>query len=80
MWLAAASILSVFDISKAKDENGRDIEAQLKPMYGVVMYVSFKFLSSEVTHLIFDSEWEPFKCAITPRSKEAVERIRAATA
>lgn len=39
MWLAAASILSVFNISKAKDEKGQDIEPHIEPVYGVVWYV-----------------------------------------
>ncbi|KAF9554410.1 cytochrome P450 [Agrocybe pediades] len=36
MWLAAASMLSVFDIKKATDEHGQEIEPVLKPVYGVV--------------------------------------------
>ncbi|KAJ7575542.1 cytochrome P450 [Mycena floridula] len=61
MWLAVASFLSVFDISKAKDENGNEIP--------IIEHYSGDGLVSQP---------RPFRCAITPRSQQAVRVIQEA--
>ncbi|KAF8578222.1 cytochrome P450 [Ramaria rubella] len=55
VWIAAASILSVFNLSNAIDENGQKIDLcfALEPVPG------------------FFSHPQPFPCSIKPRSKEA---------
>ncbi|KAG6872554.1 hypothetical protein C0995_008898 [Termitomyces sp. Mi166 len=59
VWIAIASILTVFDITKARDESGNTIE------------LSHEYISSLVCLPV------PFKCSITPRSKQAEALIRA---
>ncbi|KAJ6570091.1 cytochrome P450 [Mycena vulgaris] len=57
LWIMVASMLAVFDIAKAVDQDGQPIE----PPPGHISELV-------VTPL-------PFKCSITPRSKEATELI-----
>ncbi|KAF8960404.1 cytochrome P450 [Flammula alnicola] len=59
IWIAVASMLSVFDIKKAVDENGKVIEPSHEYKSAIVCIP------------------KPFKCAITPRSKDAELLIRA---
>ncbi|KAJ6520766.1 cytochrome P450 [Mycena vulgaris] len=61
LWIMVASMLAVFDIKKAVDEDGKPIE----PPPGHISEIV-------VTPL-------PFKCSITLRSKEAMDRIFAPT-
>jgi cytochrome P450 len=39
LWLTTASILSAFEITKALDENGKPIEAEIKYSSSLVVYV-----------------------------------------
>ncbi|KAF8510098.1 cytochrome P450 [Gautieria morchelliformis] len=63
VWLAAASLLSVFNITNALDEYGRKIDVSYArdPTPG------------------FLSHPRPFKCSITPRSKDVETMIRRTT-
>ncbi|KAF8960416.1 cytochrome P450 [Flammula alnicola] len=58
VWIAVASIISVFDIKKAVDENGNVIEP------------SHEYISALVCTP------KPYKCSISPRSKDAEMLIR----
>ncbi|KAF9555542.1 cytochrome P450 [Agrocybe pediades] len=60
IWIAVASLLTVYDIKKAVDKDGRVIE-----------------LSHEYTSGLVCTP-KPFRCSITPRSKEAEALIRSA--
>lgn len=79
LWLNIASILTVFDITKAKGEEGRDIEPDIQWTPNFTRYVSplmvggssyWAMLTLIPSHLI------PFKCSIMPRSSEAEKLIR----
>ncbi|KAI9448690.1 cytochrome P450 [Lactarius psammicola] len=59
IFIVASSVLSVFDVMKAKDENGREIPVN----------VSTSFQSSVVVHP------GTFKCSILPRDKSAKDLI-----
>jgi len=78
IWITVASLISVFDIKKATDENGNVIEPTHEYISGLVMCVSIfpacfsylgNFFSSTRTP-------KPYKCSIKPRSKEAEALIR----
>lgn len=43
LWIAMASILAVFDISKALDENGKEITPKVLLEPGTIKYVSYPF-------------------------------------
>jgi hypothetical protein len=68
MWLIMASFLACFNIGKAKDEFGNDLEFDDSfNEFGVVMYV--QILRSQLgTKLCLFRHKKPFKCSITPRS------------
>ena len=57
LYLTFAQCLAVFNIGKAVDENGKDIEPRIEMKAGII------------SHPV------PFKCRITPRSKEHEELI-----
>lgn len=38
LWLAVASVLAAFTISKAKDEEGNEITPEAENVYGFMMY------------------------------------------
>ncbi|KAI0264164.1 cytochrome P450 [Gloeopeniophorella convolvens] len=59
LFIVVASVLSVFDISKAKEENGDEI-----PVDGT-------FEGRALSHPL------PFRCAITPRTQQAIDLIHA---
>jgi hypothetical protein len=40
LWLAVASILAVFNVGKAKDEHGKDIEISYEPLDGFITSVN----------------------------------------
>ncbi|KAJ7106249.1 cytochrome P450 [Mycena epipterygia] len=63
IWITVASILATFNIDKAIDEAGHVIEPTFEYVAGLIRY-SRRFAPL------------PFKCSITPRSKEAVALIR----
>ncbi|KAF8876786.1 cytochrome P450 [Gymnopilus junonius] len=63
MWLFIAALLATFDIAKAKDELGNDIEIDDGYSDGMIRSAAQK---------------TPFKCAITPRSPRALQLIEEA--
>lgn len=79
IFIAVAMILYVFDISKARDENGREIIPEVE-YDGFIRYRLFVNIHCiGLKSLFFDgfhSHPRPFKCSIKPRSKEAEELIR----
>lgn len=78
IFIGVATMLYVFDISKAKDEKGDDILPEVD-FRGFIRYVSvLQSCRPMLTHL--DSHPVPFKCDIRPRSTEAASLIARATA
>jgi len=78
IWIAVASLISVFDIKKATDENGNVIEPTYEYIPSVVMCVSL-FLACLFYLLnlfLLTRLPKPYKCSIKPRSKEAEALIR----
>lgn len=76
IFIGIATMLYVFDISKARDENGNDI---LPDFRGFIRYVSVlqscrPMLTHHVSHPV------PFKCDIRPRSTEAASLVARAAA
>jgi hypothetical protein len=79
MWLIIVSLLACFDINKAKDEFGNEIEIDHTYMVeGLVTYVN------EISSVfwIFNSFFsfahrhkKPFACSITPRTEVIRELI-----
>ncbi|KAM6490882.1 Cytochrome P450 [Amanita muscaria] len=61
LWLTFACILATFDICKAKDDNGNEINID-----------PYAYADSMITYPL------PFKCSITPRSRETEDLIRIA--
>lgn len=79
VWIAMASILAAFQISKAKDASGNIIEVPDEYIDGLVTSVfSSSFLTprSDAPFLSFcDSAPVPFDCAMVPRSEAARKLI-----
>jgi len=78
IWIAIASILSVYNISKAVDDRGNIITPEVKLKPGTIWFVACVFVcSGEPPALIsFVSHPAPFKCQIEPRSKAALALIQ----
>jgi hypothetical protein len=65
------SVLAMFDISKARDESGNEIEINDEySTMGMLTYVSllFIFWNSGLCHYQSYRHKKAFKCSITPRS------------
>lgn len=76
MFTFIAQVLSVFDISKAKDSEGNFIEPVVEFTSGIIRCCVSTSLSSTGMCLIFAlSHVVPFKCDIKPRSSKAAELI-----
>ncbi|KAI9445943.1 cytochrome P450 [Lactarius indigo] len=63
LFIVTASVLSVFNVTRAKDKNGNVIPAAVQPLESVLPDIS-----------VFPSK---FECSITPRDKLAEDLIRA---
>lgn len=71
IWLTIVSILATFTISKAIDEDGREIEVSDEQCTsGVVSFVNFIVPARSNTNYCTRAPL-PFKCKIVPRSKAA---------
>jgi hypothetical protein len=70
VWLAIASFLAVFNLTKAKDDVGRDIEVDANAFTGdgVVrcVFASSHAVGKPVTQQL-NSIPLPYQCSITPR-------------
>lgn len=77
VWITIASLIAVFDIKKAVDEHGNVVEPTYEYESALIWY---SLLSVIVDYLIefFSSSPKPYKCSITPRSKEVENLIRLA--
>ncbi len=70
LWISFVSILAAFNITKAKDENGKDVEVDGEYSdTGVVASVPFLIWKYQLLTLPFLSHKKPFKCSILPRSR-----------
>src|SRR5712691_1428661 len=81
LFIVAASVLSVFSVTKAKDENGHEIPMRV-PMAdrsGVVVLSFMIFVHERFSKLTarFSRHPEEFQCSITPRDKVAEDLILA---
>lgn len=76
IWIAIASVLSVYNIKKAVDERGNVITPQVKLKPGTVRYVyaSVKYEDDALTPVI--SHPAPFECVIEPRSAASLALIQ----
>ncbi|KDR82203.1 hypothetical protein GALMADRAFT_135566 [Galerina marginata CBS 339.88] len=69
MWLIIASVLASFNISKAKDESGNDIE--INDEYedlSLIQHVFLCFLGGWLLISLYSSHKTKFQCSFTPRS------------
>lgn len=73
VWIAVASILSVFRIAKAKNESGNDIEVHEAFSDSIVRYIVYSILLAVIQHGYSDPL--PFHCSIAPRSEAAKQLI-----
>ena len=82
IFIVISSVLSVFKVTKAKDENGHDIpvKAAVTADRGVVMWVRV------LTHnrllklrALFSRHPEKFECSILPRDEVAEDLVSAAS-
>jgi hypothetical protein len=76
VWIAVASIIAAFDITKAIDEHGNAIEPSHEYLSALVWYVDLQPNFQRLYLIFFYSMPLPFKCSIKPRSKEAENLIR----
>ncbi|KAK7046397.1 cytochrome P450 [Favolaschia claudopus] len=78
LWVAIASILASFDITKAMDEHGREIEPSYEFDAGFIKYVSLSLMlcSKPMCGILYSAPL-PFKCSIQPRSQKMAELVRA---
>ena len=74
IWMAIASVLSVYNISKAVDSHGNVITPEVKMNRGVVRQVP-QIVSIERFSLLV-SHPAPFNCQIEPRSRAALALIQ----
>lgn len=74
IWIAIASVLSVYNITKAVDEHGNVITPQVKLQPGTVRYVHTIIENDALTSVI--SHPAPFECVIEPRSAAALALIQ----
>ena len=75
IWIAIASVLSVYNITKAVDERGNVITPQVKLKLGTVRYVHASVEDDALTSGI-TSHPVPFECVIEPRSAAALALIQ----
>ena len=67
LWISFVSILATFNITKAKDENGKDIEVNSEYSdTGVVASVPFLIWKYELLTLPFSQPQETFQVLNTP--------------
>jgi hypothetical protein len=74
IWIAIASVLSVYNITKAVDKRGNVITPQVKLKPGTVRYVHASAEDDALISVI--SHPVPFECAIKPRSAAALALIQ----
>lgn len=77
IWIAIASILTVFDITKAVDENGDVVTPEVKLNPGSIRRAVFHFANRKRSDFLCrDSHPAPFKCSIKPRSRTTLSLIQ----
>lgn len=82
VYLFSVSILSAFDIEKAKDENGREITPEFAFTSGALTYVPFcvvrptQHLRLNMSVICESSKPKDFQCSIKPRSAKAEALLR----
>ena len=74
IWIAMASVLSVYNITKAVDERGNVITPQIKLKPGTVRYAHAGVEDDALTSV--NSHPAPFECVIEPRSAAALALIQ----
>jgi hypothetical protein len=79
IWIAIASILSVYNISKAVDDRGNIITPEVKLEPGTIWLVPCVPVTRSVScasNIALISHPAPFKCRIEPRSRAALALIQ----
>ena len=82
MFITVAMTVAAFNILKAKDESGREIEPVHEFTPGLIRYSRSILLPFQLllNHMVIDpsnvSHPKPFQCTITPRSERAKVLIR----
>ncbi|KIJ57777.1 hypothetical protein HYDPIDRAFT_103858, partial [Hydnomerulius pinastri MD-312] len=71
VWIAMVSILAVFNIGKAKDKQGRDIDVIPEYKSGILWSEYLALGAHHHTDVHHDSHPKPYSFSITPRSPRA---------
>lgn len=78
LFITLTSVLSVFNINKARNSEGEVIEAVVEYTSGIVSYVHAYFAKSRIIYLSsLISHPKEFECSLTPRSDRAAQLVRA---
>ena len=75
IWIAVASVLSVYNISAAIDDNGLPMQPSVEYTSSSFRWVSGNAMLS-LTDVGVGSHPKPFKCRIVPRSEAAAALIK----
>ena len=70
------SVLAVFDVNKARDERGREVDVVPEYTPGVIMWVCDVAGGSDATDGYHDSHPKPYPFCITPRSPRAAQFVQ----
>jgi hypothetical protein len=70
------SVLAVFNVNKARDGRGREVDVVPEYTPGVIMWVCDVLGGSDSTDDCFDSHPKPYPFCITPRSPHATQLIQ----
>lgn len=76
LYITIVSILSTFNISKCKDENGVEIEPSIGFKLSLAKYVLRLLRKCRRKLTISSSILEPFDCDIQPRTSQAADLVR----
>jgi hypothetical protein len=77
IWMAVASLIAAFDITKAVDENGKVIEPSQELVSALVVYVYDTKYMDKIADSSIHSMPAPYKYSIKPRSQQAEAMIHA---
>ena len=79
-WTITSSMIAAFDILKALDADGKEIDIPLEFVHGFVRYVSFFLYPAMDFICMLLSHPKPFKCSIKARSPDLARLISHARA
>lgn len=78
LFVVAASVLSVFNVTKARDENGHEIPVSPAMQSDAISRCFFCLSCCASLNVLLDFYSQPakFECSITPRDKVSEDLIR----